>query len=39
MTITNQDILEDLKGQIRKAESGNKPPEDFRGEIVKDNEE
>ena len=36
--ITNQDILEDLKGQIRKAESGNKPPEDFRAEIVKDNE-
>jgi subtilisin family serine protease len=37
-TITNQDILDDLKGQIRKAESGNTPPEDFRGEIVKDNE-
>lgn len=36
--ITNQDILEDLKGQIRKAESGNKAPEDFRAEIVKDNE-
>jgi len=36
--ISNKDILEDLKGQIRKAEAGNKPPADFRGEIVKDNE-
>jgi len=36
--ITNQDILDDLKGQISKAESGNKAPEDFRAEIVKDNE-
>ncbi|KAA9034349.1 S8 family serine peptidase [Ginsengibacter hankyongi] len=36
--ITNTDILEDLKGQIRKGEAGNTPPEDFRGEIVKDNE-
>ena len=35
MIYTNQDILDDLKGQIRKAESGNKPPEDFRAEIVK----
>jgi cell wall-associated protease len=37
-TITNQDILEDLRGQIRKAESAITPPQDFRGEIVKDNE-
>ena len=36
--ITNTDILEDLKGQIRKAESATTPPEDFRAEIVKDNE-
>ena len=36
--ISNKDILEDLRGQIRKAEAGNKPPADFRGEIVKDNE-
>ncbi|HSQ44137.1 MAG TPA: S8 family serine peptidase [Ginsengibacter sp.] len=36
--ITNTDILDDLKGQIRKADAGNTPPEDFRGEIVKDNE-
>jgi subtilisin family serine protease len=36
--ISNTDILDDLKGQIRKGESANTPPEDFRGEIVKDNE-
>lgn len=36
--ITNNDILDDLKGQIRKGESSTTPPEDFRGEIVKDNE-
>ena len=36
--ISNTDILDDLKGQIRKGEAGNTPPEDFRGEIVKDNE-
>lgn len=36
--ITNTDILEDLKGQIRKGDAGKTPPEDFRGEIVKDNE-
>ena len=37
-TIKNTDILEDLRGQIRKADAANTPPEDFRGEIVKDNE-
>lgn len=37
-TITNGDILEDLKAQIGKAESALTPPKDFRGEIVKDNE-
>lgn len=37
-TITNQDILEDLKTQIRKAESATTPPEDYRGEITMDNE-
>jgi subtilisin family serine protease len=36
--ISNQDILDDLRGQIRKADAGSKAPEDFRGEIVKDNE-
>jgi cell wall-associated protease len=36
--ISNTDILEDLKGQIRKAEAGNTPPANFRADIVKDNE-
>ncbi len=36
--ISNNDILEDLRGQIRKADAATTPPEDFRGEIVKDNE-
>ncbi len=35
--ITNQQVLDDLKGQIRKGESASTPPEDFRDEIVKDN--
>ncbi len=35
--ITNVQILEDLRGQIRKADAADTPPEDFRGEIVKDN--
>jgi subtilisin family serine protease len=35
--ITNEQILEDLKGQFRKAESANRPPQDYRNEIVKDN--
>ena len=35
--ITNEQILEDLKGQLRKAESANTPPQDYRDEIVKDN--
>ena len=37
--ISNQDILDDLKGQIRKGESANTPPENYRADIVKDNEE
>jgi subtilisin family serine protease len=36
--ISNQDILGYLRGQVRKGESASTPPEDFRGEIVKDNE-
>lgn len=36
--ITNTDILNDLEGQIRKADAADAPPENFRGEIVKDNE-
>ncbi len=35
--ITNTDVLDDLKGQIRKGEAASTPPEDFRNEIVKDN--
>lgn len=35
--ITNQQILDDLRGQLRKGQSANTPPKDFRGEIVKDN--
>lgn len=35
--ISNTDILEYLRGQIRKGESASTPPEDFRDEIVKDN--
>ncbi len=37
--ISNKDILDDLKGQIRKGEAANSAPEDFRGNIVKDNED
>ncbi len=35
--ISNTDILDFLKGQVRKGESASTPPEDFRDEIVKDN--
>jgi len=38
-SITNTDILDDLKSQIRKGESGTTPPENYRGDIVKDNED
>jgi len=34
--IKNTDILDYLKGEIRKGESATTPPEDFRNEIVKD---
>jgi len=37
--ITNTDILNDLKGQIRKAESADAPPPNYRADIVKDNED
>jgi subtilisin family serine protease len=37
--ITNTDILNDLKGQIRKAESADAPPPNYRADVVKDNEE
>ncbi|MGN6162906.1 MAG: S8 family peptidase [Flavisolibacter sp.] len=36
--ITNAQILEGLEGDIRKAEAAETAPEDYRGEIVKDNE-
>lgn len=35
--LTNTDILNDLRGQIRKGDAATTPPEDFRDEIVKDN--
>lgn len=35
--ITNTDILQFFKGEIRKAEAASTPPPDYRGEIVKDN--
>lgn len=34
--ITNQQVLNDLRGQIRKAESADTPPENFRNDIVGD---
>ena len=36
--ISNTDILDDLRGEIRKADEGNTLLENFRAEIVKDNE-
>ncbi len=35
--ITNEQIIEDLQGEIRKMEAAEKAPKDFRNEIVKDN--
>lgn len=35
--ITNTQLLESLEGQIRKAETADAAPIDYRGEIVKDN--
>ncbi len=37
--ITNEQLLGELEGQLRKAEAGDKAPKDYRGEIVKDNYE
>lgn len=34
--ITNKQIIDDLQGQLRKADAANTPPADFRGEIVED---
>ena len=36
-TISNTDILQELRGEVRKGEAASTPPEDFRNEIVKDN--
>ncbi|MEO6868208.1 MAG: peptidase S8, partial [Ginsengibacter sp.] len=35
--ITNQQILDDFEGQLRKAEGANTPPPNYRNDIVKDN--
>jgi subtilisin family serine protease len=35
--IPNTDILQYIRGQVRKGEAATTPPEDFRDEIVKDN--
>ena len=35
--ITNEQIIDDLQGEIRKMESAEKAPPDYRGDIVKDN--
>lgn len=36
--ISNEDILNDLRGQIRKAEAASTPPGNYRAEIVQDDE-
>src|ERR1017187_925 len=36
--ISNTDIIDDLRGEIRKGDASNTPPENFRAEIVKDDE-
>ena len=35
--ISNTDILQYIRGQVRKGQAASTPPEDFRNEIVKDN--
>lgn len=35
--ITNKQLLEDIEGQIRKADASNAPPPNYRNDIVKDN--
>ena len=34
--ITNQQIIENFKGELRKADAASTPPENYRGDIVKD---
>jgi subtilisin family serine protease len=38
LDITNQQLLDELEGELRKAETVNTPPPNYRGDIVKDNE-
>jgi cell wall-associated protease len=38
LDITNQQLLEELEGDLRKSEAVNTPPPNYRGDIVKDNE-
>jgi len=38
LDITNNMLLEELEGDMRKAETVNTPPPNYRGDIVKDNE-
>jgi subtilisin family serine protease len=35
--ITNRQIIDDLEGELRKAEAIDGPPQNYRGDIVKDN--
>ena len=37
--ITNKQLLEEIEGQLRKGEAVDSAPKDYRGEIVKDNED
>lgn len=36
--ISNRQIIDEIDGQIRKADAANNPPEEYRKEIVQDNE-
>jgi subtilisin family serine protease len=38
LNITNRMLLEELEGKLRQAESVDQVPRDYRGEVVKDNE-
>jgi subtilisin family serine protease len=38
LDITNAQLLEELEGDLRKSETVNAPPPNYRGDIVKDNE-
>jgi subtilisin family serine protease len=36
--ISNEDLIEELQGQVRKLDDASTPPKNYRGEIVQDNE-